>query len=889
MMSVQRGPGSGQAVAGAWPLVGREEELLLLHAQLADPELSGLVLAGAAGTGKSRLARELLRAAADGGHPTERIVASRAAANIPFGPFAHLLPPMEGRSTTDALRIATAALAERGGAHRLVLVVDDAHLLDDASVALLHRVMLERTVFTLATTRTGDDPVSDAVVALWKDVDAARLEVQPLSRDETTALAEAGLDGALDASTARALWEASRGNPLYLREVVMSARSSGTLRPERGLWTLGGQPLSPPSSLTELVELRLRGLSPAALQATEVLAVADVLGLAALIELHGEEAVEDLERRGLLQVDDDGRRRQARLAHPLHGEVVRRHVGRARITAVARTLADLTERRGARRREDALQLAVWRMQVGETTDAGPLVGAAREAYARGSYDLASELLGFARRMAPDDVEAALLAGQLDHEHGRHTAAEATYAELGWPTGTDAAVRVAVQRAVNLFFGLGDEAAAGRVLEEASARIPARAAELTVNRAWLRFNAGWPDDTLRLVRSLPDATDPDVELMARVTTAWAATAAGRPAEGLAAAEEAQELHDATVPTRLNRFRDFPGLPRAMALLALGDHAAASEAIDRGRAAALDTHPSFVQAWWSFLAGQLALRAGKLEEAAAAFREGAVIQSRLRQPGLLRRDLAGLALVAALRGDLGTARTTLAEHDGAAARPERLHAPLAERARAWTAWAGGDTSRAVAVLRAAAEEARHCGLHAAEAEVLHDLARLDATSGVDERLATLAADGGPLVALYAEHAAAVAGADGPVLARVAEGFAAAGAAVLAADAHGRAAAAFDDAGDPRAGGRQRRAAEERRSRIHGLSTPALARAQEHVALTPREREVVTHAVGGLTNRQIAEQLGIAKRTVDNLLHRAYGKLGVSDREEAGSVLGLTFHGG
>lgn len=885
MMARTCRPGWGHAVAATWPLVGRDEELRLLRSQLADAELTGLVLAGAAGTGKSRLARELLRVAAEAGHPTERIVASRASATIPFGAFAHLLPALEGAPTAATLRAASGALAARGGARRLVLVVDDAHLLDDASVALLHLVMLERTVFTLATTRSGDDPVSDAVVALWKDVDAARLEVQPLSRDETTELAEAGLGGALDAGTARGLWQASRGNPLYLREIVMTARSAGALRVERGLWTIGGEALAPPTSLADVVELRMRGLSAAALEATEVLAVADVLGLAALVDLHGRDAVAELERRGLLQIDDDGRRRPVRLEHPLHGEVVRQRIGRARLTGVARTLADQTDGFGGRRREDALQLAVWRMQVGETTDAGPLVMAAREAYARGSYELASRLLGFARRIAPDDTESALLSAQLDHEHGRHAEAEFIYADVGSLPDGAAVARVAVQRAVNLFFGLGDEDGALAVLREASEAAPERAGELTANQAWLRLNAGWPGDTLELVAGIDDRGDPDVALMVEVTTAWAQTTAGRPAAGLAAAEHARQLRDALAPTRLNRFRDFPELPRALALLTLGDHIAAAEAIGSGRAAALDTHPRFVQAWWSFLAGQLAVRRGQLATAAAAFREGAVIQSRLRQPGLLRRDLAGLALTAALRGDLATARASLAELDATGARPERLHAPLAEQARAWTAWAGGATEEAIALLRTAAADARMRGSHAAESELLHDLARLDVVNGVADRLAALAADGGPLAALRAQHAAAIRQGDGRRLGHAARAFADAGARVMAADAHGRAAVAFDAAGDPRAARLHRHAAQEERDRVDGLSTPALARTHERVALTAREREVVARTVGGLTNREIAEQLGIAKRTVDNLLHRAYGKLGVSDRDAAGRALGLS----
>jgi Bacterial regulatory proteins, luxR family len=41
-------------------------------------------------------------------------------------------------------------------------------------------------------------------------------------------------------------------------------------------------------------------------------------------------------------------------------------------------------------------------------------------------------------------------------------------------------------------------------------------------------------------------------------------------------------------------------------------------------------------------------------------------------------------------------------------------------------------------------------------------------------------------------------------------------------------------------------------------------------------------GLSNRGIAERLGIAARTVDNHLHRAYAKLGVGSRGELAPLL-------
>ena len=44
----------------------------------------------------------------------------------------------------------------------------------------------------------------------------------------------------------------------------------------------------------------------------------------------------------------------------------------------------------------------------------------------------------------------------------------------------------------------------------------------------------------------------------------------------------------------------------------------------------------------------------------------------------------------------------------------------------------------------------------------------------------------------------------------------------------------------------------------------------------------AARGLTNRQIAEQLVVSVRTVDNHLHSAFAKLGVTHRDELAAIV-------
>jgi hypothetical protein len=82
--------------------VGREEELAWVAAQRRAGGCCGVVVSGAAGVGKTRLARELLAAGVGGGGASEWVPGTAAAASIPLGAFAGLIPPRAGHPVRRA-------------------------------------------------------------------------------------------------------------------------------------------------------------------------------------------------------------------------------------------------------------------------------------------------------------------------------------------------------------------------------------------------------------------------------------------------------------------------------------------------------------------------------------------------------------------------------------------------------------------------------------------------------------------------------------------------------------------------------------------------------------------------------------------------------------------
>ncbi|GHH53413.1 hypothetical protein GCM10017774_66930 [Lentzea cavernae] len=105
-----------------------------------------VLLSGPPGVGKTRLANEALTSVP---HPVVRCHATDAASSIPLGAIASLLP---ATLPSPFVRAAAEHLS-RGG--RRVLSVDDAHLLDDASLSVLQHLVRHRLMRVLCTARSG--------------------------------------------------------------------------------------------------------------------------------------------------------------------------------------------------------------------------------------------------------------------------------------------------------------------------------------------------------------------------------------------------------------------------------------------------------------------------------------------------------------------------------------------------------------------------------------------------------------------------------------------------------------------------------------------------------------------------------------------------------------
>jgi len=237
---------------------------------------------------------------------------------------------------------------------------------------------------------------------------------------------------------------------------------------------------------------------------------------------------------------------------------------------------------------------------------------------------------------------------------------------------------------------------------------------------------------------------------------------------------------------------------------------------------------------------------------------------------------------MAGDATSARQALVEMTTARHPAYVYLEPEVLLAQAWVAAAEGGVSAAVTLARQAAEVAASQNQAAVEVVALHTAVCFGDRT-VADRLAQLATQvDGPRAPVAAAHAAALAADDGAALHAASVQLEQMGALLLAADAAAQAAAVHTRQG-------RRGSAHAATSRAHrlaqaceGARTPALVALAAPLPLTHREREIVTLAAGGLSNREIAQRLVVSVRTVENHLYRACAKLGASDRAELAALL-------
>lgn len=865
---------------GRWPLVGRERELSQLGEAVAAGR--GAVITGPAGAGKTTLAMRSLQAATDRRMTLVRTTATRSSRSLPFAALAPFLParPADQAVAEEApgllLSAYASAVVDRARGHHLVVFADDAHLLDDGSATLVHQLALARTATVVAAVRA-DVPAPDAVVAMWKDGLADRIEVGPLDELSVEELLLAALGGPVDAASASQLMHHSQGNPMVLRELVTGALQTGALADCDGIWSLRGRP-QPTARLAELMTLRVGQLTDPERAVLEFLALSEPLSQAVLGKLADQAAVEALENRRLITSRPAGRRVQLWLAHPAYGDLVRSGISALRSQSLAGSLARAIETTGARRREDLLRLASLRFTGGGGS--ADLFGAGAMA-ARACRDhRLTEQLARAAVNEGAGFQARLLAAEAAHLDGRHLDAEEELAGLSAETITDAqraqVALIRFENARHLPHGTGL-----RLIDEAAAAItdPSCREKLLARRYCAKAISGGPRAAVEAASIVPrrGSAPPGIAHAALASSLVRLGRLGDAIELVGRVHADDASPDPSLPWELS-----PLSACACALIYAGRLGEAEDLLT-----ATDTRmggqPSGAGALTMALLAVLHLEQGR---PVSAFRRASGCYARIRQgrttpaAGLVN---AAVAQALALAGWARRAAAVLAADDTVHLQAAPVIRTDFLRAQAWTAAGMGNLPSARSYLEAAAGPAEEAGDLVGAISALHDLARLGRARDVCARISALASEvDGDLVSARAGYVAGVATRDHTLLCGVARSFEEMGAKLYGAEARAEAAVILSRAGKLREASAAERMAARLLADCEGAATPPVRGITARAHLTPGELDVARQAAVGRTNKQIASDMQLSVRTVESHLLRTYEKLGISRRNELASAL-------
>jgi ATP/maltotriose-dependent transcriptional regulator MalT len=342
-------------------LVGRAEELSSLDRVLAELDQGGsdaILLVGEPGIGKTRLLAELAARADAQGHLVLSGSASELEGDLPFSVFvdsldeyvrglgpnrfavldddvrtelAHVFPSLttlaSGRQMAlqheryRSHRAVRSLLEQLGSTQPLVLVLDDLHWADSASIellgALLRRPPAAPVLLALAMRpRHVPERLSTALERAWRADLLTRIELQALSAEEAREL----LGDAVDRVDASALYVESGGNPFYLEQLARSFdRTSGppAVHDETSLAAMGV-----PSTVAAALAEELALLSDSERLVLQGAAVAGdpfepelAAAAAEMPEASVMEAIDELLKLDLVRTTDVPRR--FRFRHPL--------------------------------------------------------------------------------------------------------------------------------------------------------------------------------------------------------------------------------------------------------------------------------------------------------------------------------------------------------------------------------------------------------------------------------------------------------------------------------------------------------------------------------------------------------------------------------------------
>ncbi|MET4059030.1 DNA-binding CsgD family transcriptional regulator [Arthrobacter sp. UYP6] len=890
-------------------LFGRDREVQEITSRLLEPGMRGVVIVGDGGMGKSALADHILERL-DGIVTPSFIHGSPVLSRMPYGvlsPYLEAAGPEDMGSALAVLRTIRGyfrQMSERGSPQPL-LVIDDAHCLDEASSHVLAQLTMSGELRLLVLARPRARLIHE-LLSLARDGLLARIDLTALSPEAVQDVCQGVLGGPVLRASSALLARASGGNPLYLKALLARSRRLGLLTEGNGAWFLRREPDGLDVGVVDQVKGHLSGQNAEERDTLETLALAQPLPRAVLTAVCGPAPVHALLADGLISATA-GPSEPLSLPQPLHAEVIRSLVPAVRSAALrARVLACLngtasSDSDDPGEKKAWLRLMEWALDCGDAVADEELLQAARAANDDGRTRLAirfGEAVRDARYVLPARAEIAAAFVEIgEYAQARVVLEEILEPGLPGVVPDDESLLRAVLAMARLCIRSGRDAGE---LDRLADFWCAASSELSSRSGGPGKPAAFVADGAELLRILTLMTAGDypsaLGRLTRFTTCVEPQRAGPESLWLMAAHG---LLSEIMVSRGNISSALEHSGRGLELIGrLGGtlHAHCGSAVVRhahallhgGRfvelerllAAKLDSPAEHLITYGGTMGvfeGAAEIHQGRLREGLQSLHP-AVEALRVSDPQMLLPYALGLAGYAStVVGDrIQTAR--YAKELGNLGYPGPRPLWLVGQAYAAAALASPEPEgSAPAKLAEIAALAREEGFLAAEKDILElCLAVGDLRQAPRLQEISAAFEGGEAAALNA-YAGAVVSGNPDLMVAAADEAVRHRKYLLAVESIGHAIRFYGTHGNLR---RQRALIQQlrrRRGELAGVTVSYLSPSLHLVRLTRREHEIVDLLLAGASTKDVAAQFTLSQRTVEGHVYRIYVKLGISRRAD------------